>query len=131
MIEDSPVETTADKLKASIESHGITRDQLVVKIRDAGASDPEAHLDRLYEDGKATAILAHAIVDLIVERTTSADPDEGKSDDDLMRDAFQALLRGDTKERDNIVGRLEARQRACEEQKVALAKAAAPFFPKQ
>jgi len=56
--------------------------------------------------------------------------DKAKSDQDLLRDAFQALLWGDTAERDRLCARIEARQRAREAEHIKLAQAAAPYFPK-
>lgn len=58
-------------------------------------------------------------------------PDEGKTDEQLMRDAFQALLRGDTAERDRLVSIIERRNEAREREAIKLAQAAAPYFPKE
>lgn len=57
-------------------------------------------------------------------------PDEGKTDEQLMRDAFQALLRGDPAERDRLVSIIERRNEAREREEIKLAQAAAPYFPK-
>lgn len=57
-------------------------------------------------------------------------PQDAKSDDDLMREAFQALLRGDTKTRDDICDRLMKRHEARERESLKIAQAAAPFFQK-
>lgn len=56
--------------------------------------------------------------------------EKDKSDEDLMRDAFQALLRGDTDERDRICDRLKARMDARDAESARVAQAAAPYFRK-
>ena len=55
----------------------------------------------------------------------------GESDEDLMRLAWQALLRDDTKTRDEICDRLKKRMDAREAEAVKLAAEAAPYFTKQ
>ncbi len=54
-----------------------------------------------------------------------------ESDRDLFRAAFEALLQGDLKRRDELCARLEARMKAREKEDVALAIEAAPYFTKQ
>jgi hypothetical protein len=55
---------------------------------------------------------------------------EPVTDEDLLRAAFQALLRGDTAERDRLCDRIKARQSAREAESVKLAVEASPYSKK-
>jgi len=52
------------------------------------------------------------------------------TDEELLKEAFQALLNGDTGKRDEICDRLKRRQAAREGESIKLAEAAKPYFPK-
>ncbi len=56
---------------------------------------------------------------------------EMATDTELMKEAFQALLNGDTDKRDEIVDRIKRRNEAREKEDIKLAEAAKPYFTVQ
>ena len=52
------------------------------------------------------------------------------TDRELLQEAFQALLKGDTKKRDENCDRIKRRMDAREAESVKLAEAAKPYFTK-